>query len=247
MATTPATPTVTTVAQTWLQKHERIVIVFLVLLAGGWGYSKYADASASKANTRAQVAEAALASQNATDTKNAATTATVLAQYQAMVATLSAQNASLAAAAAQRQAIVAKNQAQDTTLALPVLAERLGTLGNVPAGQVSTDQNHVILTQPGAVAVTQTLETIPALKSDLADETALATAAQTTQAKGTEVIADQAKQIDGLNLAALDADKVCKAQVAQAKAAGRKSKVRWFKIGFVTGFVSGLWAGHAGL
>ena len=246
MATTPVVPA-TTSTLSWLQRHERLIIVALVLLAGAWAYGKYADASASKAETRATVAEQALLSQKETDAKNEAQTASVLAQYQAMVTTLTAQNSALAAAAASRQAIVAKNQATDTALALPVLAARLGTLGNVPDGQVSTDINHVILTQPGAVAVVQTLETIPALQSDLKDTQTVLAGAQTAQAKAGEVIADQNTQIAGLKLTVTAEETSCKAQVAVVKAEARKGKIKWFKIGFVTGFVSGLWAGHYGL
>lgn len=245
MATTPVTPTAP--AQSWLQRHERIVIVALVLLAGAWGFTKYADISASKAEARATVAEQALQSQKETDAKNDATTASVLAQYQSMVTALSAQNASLAAAAAQRQATVVKNQATDATLALPVLANRLVTLGNVPDGQVSSDPSHVILTQSGAVAVTQTLETIPALQGDLRDTQAHVVAANAALDKANEVMADQSTQIAGLKLTITDEEKACTAQVASVKAEARKSKIKWFKIGFLTGFVSGLYAGHAGL
>ena len=42
-----------------------------------------------------------------------------------------------------------------------------------------------------------------------------------------------------------DDDKACKAEVASVKADARKGKVKWFKIGYVAGLVSGLWLGHA--
>ena len=243
MATTPVTPVVR--AESWLKHHERLLIVLMVLLAGGWAYSKYADLSASKAETRAQVAEQTLAAQKAQDAQNAATTASVLAQYQAMVTTLSAQNASLAAAAAQRQVVLKQNQATDSTLALPALAKRLETLGNVPDGQVSTAGDSVKITQSGTVAVVQMLETIPVLQADLKDQTTLADAAQAAQKQGDTVIADQAKQITGLNLTIKDEETQCKAQVAVVKAQARKSKLRWFKLGFLLGFGSGAYLGHA--
>jgi len=83
--TTTTTPTVTSVTTSWFLAHERLLLVAMVLLAGAWGFSRYADLSASKAEARAVAAEQALASQKATDAQNAATTASVLAQYQAMV------------------------------------------------------------------------------------------------------------------------------------------------------------------
>src|SRR5271157_1072108 len=203
---------------TFLQKHERLIIVALVLAAGSWGLQHFLDNQAAKAETRATVAEQALVLQNTTNAQNAATTASVLAQYQGMVTALTTQNASLAAAAASRQATVIKNQTTDATLALPELANRLQSLGNVPIGQVSSDSNHVIFTQPGAIAITQALETIPALTANLKDQTALAASLQAAEKQADTVIADQTKQIAGLNLALVDADKVRKTEVAAVKA-----------------------------
>src|SRR5271157_1072102 len=224
---------------TWVQKHERLVIVALVLLAGSWGLQHFLDNQAAKAETRANVAEQALVLQNTTNAQNAATTASVLAQYQGMVTALTAQNASLAAAAASRQAIVTKNQTTDATLALPELANRLQSLGNVPIGQVSSDSNHVILTQPGAIAVTQTLETIPALTANLKDQTALAASLQAALTQGQTVITDQSKEITGLNLAAKDADVACKAEVKAVKAEENKAKRKWFFRGVLVGLFGG--------
>ena len=229
----------------WLQRHERIIIVALVLLVGGWAYGKYADASASKAETRATVAEQALVLQKATNAQNAATTASVLAQYQTMITALSAQNASLATAAASRQAAVVSNQHTDATLALPELANRLKTLGNAPDGTVSVTGNQVNITQPGAVAVTQTLETIPALQADLKDTQALLGATEVAKEQAGKVIAAQTTEITGLNLQIVDADKAHKAEITAVKAEGRKNSVKWFKRGFGLGFLAGLFAGHA--
>lgn len=243
MATTPVTPTA--VAQTWLQRHERLLIVAMVLLAGAWGFSRYADLSASKAEARATVAEQALTAQKATDAQNASETASVLAQYQAIVQSLQAQNASLAGIAAQRQTAVAAQQQVDSTLPVAELANRLKTLGNAPDGSVAAEGDSVKLTQLGSVAVVQTLETLPVLRADLKDQTFLTSATQDALNKANVVIVDQKKQVDGLNLTLVDADKQCKAQIADVKAQARKSKIKWFKIGFVSGFVTGLWAGHS--
>ena len=136
-------------------------------------------------------------------------------------------------------------QKTDATLPVGDLANRLKTLGNAPDGSVSTEGDSVKITQSGAVAVTQTLETLPALRDNLRDETELAGAAQAAQKQGEVVIKDQATQITGLNLTLVDADKQCKAQIADVKAQARKSKIKFFKLGFVAGFVSGLWAGHS--
>lgn len=248
MSNTPVTPTITPIlTQSWLQRHERLIIVALVLLAGTWSLNRYFDAAAVKADTRASVAEQALNVQKTIDAQNAAQTAQVESQYQAMVSALSAQNSLLAAAAASRQAAVVKNQATDATLALPALADRLKTLGNAPEGTVSVTNGQVALTQPGAVAVTQTLETIPALQADLKDAQTVNGNYEKTIAAADAYTTAQATEIDGLKTTLTAADKTCKAQIADVKAQARKSKWHWFKLGFVTGFVGGLYAGHAGV
>jgi hypothetical protein len=247
MSTTPAAPVATPAVQSWLQKHERIVIVALVLAAGSWGLQHYLDNAAAKAETRATVAEQALVLQKAADTQLASTVAQVTQQYQAMVQALTAQNSSLAAAAASRQTAQTANQAKDATLPLIDLANRLQTLGKAPEGTVSASGNSVNLTQPGAVAVVQQLETIPELQGDLKDTQAALGASQGALTQAGTVITGQAKEITGLNLAATDQDKACKTQIAAVKADARKSKIKWFKIGFISGFVTGLWGGHAGL
>ena|ERR1019366_7275011 len=234
-------------AQSWLQKHERIVIVALVLAAGSWGLQHYLNNVAAKAETRATVAEQALVLQKATDTQLAATVAQVTQQYQSMVQALAAQNVALAQAVAKRQASQVVNQNHDAVLPLPDLANRLKTLGNAPDGSVLAVGDKIELTQPGAVAVTQTLETIPALQGDLKDTQAALGASQGALTQAGTVINDQGKQITGLNLAATDQDKACKAQVAAVKAEANKSKWSWFKRGVIVGFLGGLYAGHVGL
>ena len=245
--TTTPTSTITAVTTSWIKTHERLVALALILLVGGWGYSKYADASASKAETRAALAEQALALQKTTDTQLASTVAQVTQQYQTMVQALTAQNSALAQAVAQRQASQTANQTHDAVLPLPDLANRLKTLGNAPDGSVFASGNGVNLTQPGALSITQTLETIPALQGDLKDTQAALGASQGALTQAGTVITGQAKEIAGLNLAATDQDKACKAQVAAVKATANVEKRKWFFRGVIVGFIGGLWSGHAGL
>jgi hypothetical protein len=238
--TTTPTGTVTAVTQSWIKAHEKIVALALVLLVGGWGYGKYADASASKAEARASVAEATLAAQKTQDTQLAATVTQLTQQYQQLTSTLAAQNTTFALALAQRQAAVVQNQSNDATLGLPALANRLQTLGNAPTGSVTTQGDSVNLTHPGALAITDTLETIPALNADLTDTKAVLGATQAAKAAGDKVIDAQIAEIAGLNLAATDADKACKAQVATVKAEGRRNSLKWFLRGAIVGYIGGL-------
>jgi hypothetical protein len=239
MSTTPATP-VTTVTESWLRVHERIVIVALVLLAGSWGLSRYQDARSASLEARATVAEQALSAQQSQNSQNAAQITALTQQYQQLTQALTAQNASLTASLAARQKAQAAAVATDATLAPADLATRLETLGQAPVGSVTVSGNEIAMTQLGAVAITQTLEAIAPLQANLRDTTATLQTAEATQAKADALIADQTKQIAGLNLAAVDADKVCKAQVAEVKATSRKNSLKWFVRGTVIGFIGGL-------
>ena len=252
MSTSPVAPVVAPVApqaavQSWLQKHERIVIVALVLLVGGWGLGKYLDIAASRSEARATAAEQALVDQKSQNAQTLATVTQLTQQYQQLTSTLAAQNASLAASLAARQTAQAAQRATDAQLPLTDLATRLATLGQAPVTSVSVIGNQIELTQPGAVAVVQTLESIPALQADLKDTTATLGTTQAAKAQADTLIAGQAKEITGLNLQITDADKACKAQVSAVTADANKSKRKWFLRGVLVGFLGGLWGGHAGL
>jgi DNA-binding ferritin-like protein len=214
------------------------VLLSLVLLGAGWGYSKYLSHADNAATARATVAEQALAADKSKDAENALATAQTLAQWQDMVQALVAQNKALATAVASRQTTLVTQQKADSSLPVGDLANRLKTLGNAPDGTVSTNtQNQVILTQSGAVAVTQTLETIPVLTSNLKDEIDLVTSEKAEADAAADVINDQTKQIAGLNLTIAGEETQCKAQVAQVQAQLKRSRWHWFLAGLVTGFV----------
>jgi len=233
-----------TAALSWLQRHERLIIVALVLLAGGWGYSRYADSSAAKAEARATVAEQTLAAQKAQDAQNQAQIVQLTQQYQQLTQVLATQNASLAASIASRRQAQAVQVTRDAHLAPSALATRLESMGNAPVGSVTVTPTGLALTEQAAVTVTETLEAVPVLQADLKDTQAVLQTSEATVAKANDLIAEQAKQITGLNLAAKDADAVCKAQIAAVKAEARKGKIKAFKWGVLVGFVGGLFAGH---
>jgi len=246
---TPASvaPTLEQEARTWLQKHERIVIVAIITLALYFGYGKYVDSTAKLSDLKAAAAEQALVLQKAIVAQDQAQAAQVIAQYQSQLQADHALVASLANAAAARQATVVTQQKTDATLPLTDLAIRLKTLGKTPDGTVVVLGDKVELTQPGAVAVTQELETIPALQADLADQKTEVNSCQAVVSKANDTIASDAKTIVDMKTADVTADNACKAQIKQVKDDARKSKWHWFKTGFftgnATGFIIGLKAG----
>jgi hypothetical protein len=247
----PADTSFFAVEKTWLQKHERLLIVAMLIAASYFGLNHYLDNAASKAETRAKIAESATAQANASLAASTATAAQVAQMYQAMNQALSAQNASLAAALVQRQAATVAQQKTDATLPLIDLATRLQVLGTAPTGSVTVLADKIALTQPAAVAVTQTLEIIPELKANLADETALAAAESNAKAEGDKVIFAKEDELSKLALARTADQSQCTADKKALKAEAHKNSMKWFKRGFITGnitgFLGGLYAGHLGL
>ena len=247
MTTTPTQLVVpaSMVMESWLKKHERIVLVSLVLFFGSLGLHHFLFNQASAATLRATVAEQALAAQKATNVQEAAQTASVEAQYLQMVQTLTDQNKALAGAVAARQTVLVAQQAKDSALPLPELANRLQVVGNIAPSDISVVPGGVQLTQPGVLAAVNTLETVPVLQSNLNDEKQIATNLTDELAKGNALILAQGTQITGLNVTLADQTKACKAEVAAAKKRGRLQSFRWFMRGFFLGVASGLYAGHA--
>jgi len=249
MSTTPAVPITpakpAAAAQSWLQKHERIIIVLIICTLGAWGIQRYFDHGAEVASAHATVAEAKAATADATAAKDEATLAQVNQQYLAMLQTLTAQNQQLATALSARQAQVVVQQKVDTTLAPAALADRISTLANAPSGTITLDGANISLARPGAVAVAQSLELIPVLQANLKDETQIAVNTQTALNKSDGVISDYRQQVLDLNTARTADATACKAEIAQVKATSRKNNLKWFKRGLFVGFLGGIWAGHA--
>ena len=230
---------------TWLQKHERLIIIVLVLLFCGWSINKWIDSNAKKADAQAQVAMQQLADQKAKDAEEATQVAQMTAQYQQLVVIVSQENAQLALAIQQRNAGLKQQQTADHSMTPPQLATRW-------AGLVSANSADITATATGGFAVTDTvalntvdqLEQVPVLQMDLANETTIAASTQQEVDKANALNSALVTQVGDLQTTITKDDAACKAQIASVKADETKSKVKWFKIGFVTGFIGGLFTGH---
>jgi hypothetical protein len=222
----------------FLKAHERLIIVALVLLAGGWGYSRYADNAAAKSEARATAAEQTLATQKAQDAQNQAQILQLTQQYQQLTQVLATQNASLAASLAARQTAQATQQATDAHLAPSALATRLATLAVVPVAEITVTPTGLSLTEQAAVTVTATLEAVPVLQADLRDTQAVLQTSEATIAKANDLIAEQTKQIAALNTTITETVKADAEILKTAKDNSRKSKLHWFLGGVVAGFMA---------
>jgi multidrug efflux pump subunit AcrA (membrane-fusion protein) len=229
-------------AETWLRQHERLIIVALVLAVGAFGLNKYFDVSAARRDARAVAAEQVAADAKANAAQAAITASQTQAQYTALVQALAAQNASLASSIAQRTASQTARATTNATLPVAGVAERW----NVIAGTLVTPSGDtIVVSSTDAHKTLDMLESVPVLQANLTDETKIAGNYLAEVQKSDTLVNSLNYEVTSWKTLVDTNATACKAEVAAAKADGNKGKAKWFKIGFVTGFLSGLWAGHA--
>lgn len=247
MATTPITPIVT---QSWLQRHERMVIVALVLAAALFLGNKYLDRSAEKAQTQATVAiqQAASAAQQAASAQKSAEQAAAqavqtAAVYQAMVDALQKQNASLAQAVTQRDAILGQAQTAVKTAPIPQVAQEWQTaIGGT--NDIVQSTNGLTVDGDAARRTVEALLALPVAQADLADQKQITENVETELVESNQLVSKLDTQVTALNVEIAD-DKTAltkeqiahKNDVSAVKAEARKSKWHWFLAGVVTGFM----------
>jgi hypothetical protein len=234
------------VTQSWIKTHERLLCLALVLSFGCFGVSKYYDHEATVKAAQASAA-AQIASADAANSKKLADQSQQVAQqYAALIQTLSAENASLNSAMTQR-AVQQKTQVvTDSNLPMIGVSARWTVLLPTVTPSVALTGG-ISLTESQAHDTLVYMEQVPVLQADLADETKIANNYQAEVQKSDLLNADLNAQILGLQKENADLVAKDKADVLAAKAQGRKNSIKWFKRGFFTGFLAGLWAGHSGL
>lgn len=207
----------------WLQRHERIIIVALILAAGVYSVNKWINYKAGAAQTAYQVAAAQLA-----QSRQDAITAT--SQYQAALTLAQRQNAALAAAISSRQTVLVQQQETIKTLPLPEVGQGIQTaIGGT--GDITAEVDGLRLDDSAARRTLSLLVEVPVLKADKVDLQTELTNSETALSKAGDALAkDEA-------LIAQD-DKTCKLQVASVKADANKSKKKWFVIGYVAGLAT---------
>jgi hypothetical protein len=237
-----ATETPIVRAETWLKQHERIIIVALILAVGAFGLNKYFDVASIRADARAVAAEQVATAAKANSSALALQASQTQAQYTALVQTLAAQNASLASSIAQRTASSAAQKTKDATLPVTGVADRWNTVAGT---LVTPSGDTIVVSSTDAHKTLDMIEQVPVLTQNLTDETKIAGNYLQELVKSDALSTELNAQITGLNIQIVDQTKACTAQVAAIKADARKGKVIWFKRGFIVGFISGIFAGHA--
>ncbi len=253
-AISPTTGSELGLIRTWLLDHERLLIVLIVVVGLWFGYGKYAQIrldhdnatlQAQKLITAADAQKQAALAQQAQ--QNAIQAAADKAALQALTDKVTAQNQQLVAANTALATALTKQQKSDATLPIPDLVNRWAQLapGVNFDGAVVSNSGNVTVTPSNARATVETLEQVPVLKTELANET-------TQKTNDDQIIASQNKSIFDLNtqvgtlnasVAAglkLDADdkQQCVDQIKVVKDEARKSKRRWFIAGYIAGFLT---------
>lgn len=232
-AITPTTFVVST--ETWLQKHERIIIVFLILLSATWLGNKWLNISANHAKAAAQVTTQTLNTQTATDKVVTSQAQQLAVQYRTLAAKLSAQNTKLAAIIAKRNTATAQQQVVDQTMPVTDLSAHWASLAGFDPSEIVTGPTTVSVTDAAARQTVVQLEKVPELTANLKDETTIADNRQQELDKADLLVGGLNTQVSALNLTVTDTEKACKADNSLLKADARKSKRNWFVRGLVVG------------
>lgn len=224
--------------ETWLQKHERILITVLVLGASLFIGDKFLNLSAARDERAATAAAATLTAQQTTNNQLAAQIAQTVADYKTLVVQLTQQNAQLTANQSQRTIVLQQQVKTDATLPLPDLGNRWAGLANIGTSDITATTAGITVTPQGALSTVTQLEQVPVLQQNLADQKT-ETANLNTELGASNALTGQLQtQVTNLNTTIVDKDKSCKADITAAKAEARKGKLKAFAYGFVAGVVS---------
>lgn len=227
-----------TKVQTWLKAHERLLVVCIVALTSIFCVNKFLDVTAARDKAAANQAAQVLTQQQAINQQLATQVAIAQKNNQDLLVQLTQQNAALRIAQSQRTVVLQQQVQTDKTLPMPDLGNRWAKLASLNPTDITATTQGISVTPQGALDTTTALEQVPVLKANLTDETTqntnLSTELDSTKSLNTNLVTEVA----GLNTQIVDQTKSCKADIASAKAEGRKGKLKAFGYGFVAGVVS---------
>ena len=219
----------------WLQKHERIVIVALVLVAGVFLGNKYLNYESAQKDAKVAALTLVVNQDKQTVANLALQAAQAQATYQTTLDAITKENASLAQANAQELGALAQRQTVDKTLPLPAVASRIESLVPGAVGGITATTAGVVMNDTASHSVLTTLEEVPVLQDELKNETQVAANNQSALDEANTVIVDKTAQIIGLNKSLTDQQAHETAAVAAEKLKTKKAWRSGFKWGFAAG------------
>ena len=148
--------------------------------------------------------------------------------FQNVLTQLSAQNAALSTQIASRDVALATILKQDAQLNASQVAAKLGGTAN--------SDNNIVLPLDTSRNIAASLDILPPLQANLANETTIATNLQTELTAQTTVVTDLKAQL-------VASDNSCKAQIKTLKAKQRKTNLKFLAVGIGIGIGFGHWLG----
>lgn len=232
--------TISTISKDWnyITQHIILLLVIAALVFGSvYGIegliAKHDAATASKYETILNTQAGQTKALQQQLSQDSAASAQRDAQYQSTISQLSA-------SIAQRNATEQQQQKTDATLDAVSAAQRLTEQTQASNGEIIAEQNNVQLDLPTARRVVSNLDSIPVISANLADTQKQLTAQEGLTADTKSQLADAKTLIASQNQQQVDTTKACNAQISSLKAQARKSKMKWFLTGLISGFTLGL-------
>ena len=217
--------------------HIILLVLFIVaLISSVYLYdSKRAQAADQKAALAQQQAQLQDKTNNAYQDQVTSTLHSIAEANGA----LTQQLASLNAASTLRNSSLTKAQMEVPTMSSTQLSNDWETFINVPHS-ISETQGGFIVNDQAGIATLQQLESIPVLKSDLADTTESLSKSQEQfhNESASLSLEEQAHSQD--NAICTTDKKYLSGQLDKAKADAKRSKFHWFGAGFISGLLAGL-------
>lgn len=212
-----------------------IIVVALLIFGGVYGVDSLIERHDARTDSKYTAILDAQVKQTATLQQQLTTDEAAWSKLQAQ---LIAQNATLAKEIESRNTQLATQIKADATLSAVQVAAQLVEQTKTTASDITVNGDSISLDLTSARVITQDLDTLPVVQANLANtqtqlknETTIATNAQSDATNEKAIIVSQTSQL-------ADQTKACNAQIASVKAQARKSKFKWFGLGFVAGFFS---------
>jgi len=238
-STSPTTGSTPGLIRTFLLDHERLIIVAIVAVGLWFGYGKYAQIRLDHDNAVLAQAKVTADAQAKANQQLAQQVADDKAALQTLTDKLSAQNQQLVNANTALATALSRQQKTDASLPVPDLVNRWAQLapGTNFTGAIGSG-NNVTVTPSNALATVQQLEKVPVLTQQLTNETTEKTNDDQLLASANKSIFDLNNQVAGATKLDTDHQAQCVEQIKVVKDEARKSKRKWFVIGYVAGFLS---------
>ncbi len=220
----------------YVKAHEKLVLATIAALVLWFSFGHIEGIIARHDDANLKQAEITAQTQVGINAKLAEQASTQAAQYKELAEKVTAQNTALEQMNVALATALTKQQHTDATLPPTQLAQRLNSL--VPSANASVTPTGIALPEAGAVATVQQLELVPAQQQELVNVRQEAAGTLSLLSASQEQVSTLESQVSGLNLQLKDNQTVCTQQLTLYKAQVRRSKRRWFELGFILGFVS---------